>query len=100
MNSFERRVLFCVACYTLFLTLVCPCVCVAFFWNLEKDEAIAATIVLFLFCAMIFIICYWLFQSSKPDSQENLARDADAHADHIARKILVEELYKQLKSQR
>lgn len=100
MNSFERRVYFCVAVYTVFLALACPMLCVVFFKYLQKEEAIAATIILFMFCSLIFIACYCLLRMNEPSNPSNLARDAGSHADHIARKILVENLYKQLKNQK
>lgn len=100
MNSLERRVYFCVAVYTVFLSLACPMLCVVFFKYLQKEEAIAATIVLFLFCSLVFAACYCVLKAGEPCRPRNIAKVASADADHIARKILVENLYKQLKNQK
>jgi hypothetical protein len=100
MSRLEYRVLFCVSVYTIFLVIGSPILCVTFFKYLQVEDAILATITLFMLSGLVFIVCYWLLQVNEPDNKDNLARDADAHADHIARKILVEELYKKLKSER
>lgn len=100
MSSFERRVYFCVAVYTVFLSLACPMLCVVFFKYLQKEEAIAATIILFMFCSVILMACYGILHMNEPNRPRNIAKGASADADHIARKILVENLYKQLKNQK
>lgn len=100
MSSFERKVQVLVSIYTVFLTMACPLLCIIFFKCLQAYEAVAATVILFIFCGSVFLICHGIIKMNQPNNISNLKSDASADADHIARKILVENLYKQLKNQK
>lgn len=93
MSSQQRLILLSVAAYSLFLSFACPALCLTFFWYFSKENAIAATIVLFMFCALIFIVFYTLFAvKERPDS---LSKDAHRHADKIAAAIRPENIYRE-----